>query len=407
MLFLREARRRPALNLSYPDPMITDTLRDELAQLAADGLQRRHRVVSAADGVHMTVDGRPVVAFCSNDYLGLAQHPEPTKALIAGAKKWGSGAGASHLISGHQQPHAELEVALADYVGMARALLFSTGYMANVGIITALMGRGDAVFADRLNHASLIDAVQLSRADHMRYPHNDVDTLRAQLAASKAMRKMILTDGVFSMDGDVAPLPALFELAEKHDAWLVIDDAHGFGVLGPHGEGSLAHFGLPASPRIVLMGTLGKAAGVSGAFVAGDAVVIDWLLQTARTHIFTTAMPAALSVALKRSVHWLKNADHDRDRLSALVNQLRDGLATLPWPMINSADVATPIQPILVGRNEDALRLSQGLLEGGFWVPAIRPPTVPAGKARLRITVSAAHTEAHIDALLGALKQLT
>ena len=386
--------------------MILDSLREELVQLETEGLQRRHRTVSAVDGPHMKVDGRELVAFCSNDYLGLAQHPDLVKALTQGAKKWGVGSGASHLISGHHKPHDDLQKTLADFVGMERALLFSTGYMANLGIVSALLGRGDAVFADRLNHASLLDAVLLSRAEHLRYPHADADTLRAQLAASKAKRKMILTDGVFSMDGDVAPLAELFELAEKHDAWLVVDDAHGFGVLGPEGRGSLAHAGIPDSPRVILMGTLGKAAGVGGAFVAGNATVIDWLLQTSRTHIFTTAAPAALAVALQTSVALIEAGDDRRARLVSLAVRLRDGLADLPWELVNPAGALTPIQPLMVGPNDEAVRLSQGLFERGYWVPAIRPPTVPAGKARLRITLSAAHSDTEVDGLLAALGEL-
>ena len=386
--------------------MIVDSLREELSRLQAEGLQRRHRTVTAVDGPRMKVDGREVTAFCSNDYLGLAQDPDLAKAMAQGAKKWGTGSGASHLISGHQKPHEDAQKKLADFVGTQAALLFSTGYMANLGIVTALLSRGDAVFADRLNHASLIDAVQLSRAEHMRYPHNDADTLRAQLAASKAKHKMILTDGVFSMDGDVAPLRELFELAEKHDAWLVVDDAHGFGVLGPDGRGSVAHFDLPASPRIVYMGTLGKAACVSGAFVAGDATVIEWLLQTARTHIFTTAAPAALAVAVAKSIDLIRYADDRREHLATLTALLRAGLSGLPWELINTSTIPTPIQPILVGSNEEALRLSQGLFERGFWVPAIRPPTVAAGKARLRITLSSAHTADDVDALVTTLGAL-
>ena len=383
--------------------MIIQTLREELAALAADGLARHHRTVSTPTQPELTVDGKDLVAFCSNDYLGLASHPELVKALAAGAKKWGVGSGASHLISGHFKPHEDLQQKLATFTGTEKALLFSTGYMANLGIVPALMGRGDAIFADRLNHASLIDAAQLSRADHMRYPHGDIGTLRAQLAASTAKRKMILTDGVFSMDGDLAPLPELFELAEKHDAWLVIDDAHGFGTLGPEGRGILAHFAIPPSPRVIYMGTLGKAAGVSGAFVAGDATVIDYLLQTARTHIFTTASPPALATAVSKSLDLIAEGDDRRQHLQGLIARLRAGLATLPWELMPSP---TAIQPLIIGGNEDVLRVAEGLLARGYWVPAIRPPTVAAGKARLRITLSAAHTEAQVDGLLDALRSL-
>lgn len=383
--------------------MIVDLLREELATLATEGLKRRHRTVATPTQPEVKVDGKPVIAFCSNDYLGLANHPDLVKALAAGAKKWGVGSGASHLISGHLKPHEEVEEKLAAFTGMQKALLFSTGYMANLGVVQSLMGRSDEIFADRLNHASLIDAAQISRADHMRYPHGDVGTLRAQLAASTGKRKMILTDGVFSMDGDIAPLPELFELAEKHDAWLVIDDAHGFGTLGPHGRGSLAHFGIPSSPRVVLIGTLGKAAGVSGAFVAGDTTVIDYLLQTARTHIFTTAQPPALSVAIMKSLELIADSDERRQHLQRLIARLRDGLKSLPWELMSSP---TAIQPIIIGGNDDAVRISDGLMDSGYWVPAIRPPTVAAGKARLRITLSAAHTEAQVDGLLDAIRIL-
>ena len=326
--------------------MIVDLLREELATLAHEGLTRCHRTVATPTQPEVKVDGKNVVAFCSNDYLGLANHPDLIKALAAGAKKWGVGSGASHLISGHLKPHEDAQDMLARFTGMESALLFSTGYMANLGVIQALMGRGDAIFADRLNHASLIDAAQLSRADHMRYPHGDIGTLRAQLAASTAKRKMILTDGVFSMDGDLAPVPELFELAEKHDAWLVIDDAHGFGTLGPQGRGILSHFAIPPSPRIVLIGTLGKAAGVSGAFVAGDATVTDYLLHTARTHIFTTAQPPALSVAVMKSLELIAESDERRQNLQALIARLREGLAALPWELMPSP---TAIQPVIIG----------------------------------------------------------
>ena len=386
--------------------MIVDLLHEELASLAQQGLQRSHRVVASPSAPLLNVDGHAVIAFCSNDYLGLANNPEVIAALAQGANEWGAGAGASHLICGHQKPHEDLQIALARFVGMDKALLFSTGYMANMGIISALVGRGDAVFADRLNHASLLDAVQLSRAEHMRYPHGDLGILKGQLAATTCKRKMILTDAVFSMDGDLAPLPELFELAEKHDAWLVIDDAHGFGTLGPQGQGSLTHYKLSAHPRIIYMGTLGKAAGVSGAFVAGNATVIDYLLQTSRTHIFTTASAPALAVALQKSLQLIEQADQQRAHLNALITRLRSGLASLPWELMTQEGTQTAIQPIIVGSNEAALRLTEGLLKQGFWVPAIRPPTVPAGKARLRITLSAKHSETQVDALLSALRSL-
>jgi 8-amino-7-oxononanoate synthase len=383
--------------------MIWDELQGELAALAAEGLKRRRRTLDSPCGPVCTVDGREVISFCSNDYLGLANNPHLIAAAQAAAAQWGVGSGASHLVSGHLRPHEMLETAIAEFVGMPRALSFSTGYMANLAIVPALVGRGDAVFSDKLNHASLIDAAQLTHADSRRYAHGDVAALSAMLAASSAKRNLILTDAVFSMDGDIAPLPELFELAERHDAWLVIDDAHGFGVLGEHGRGSLAHFGLPASPRVVLMGTLGKAAGVAGAFVAADALVIEWLLQRARAYIFTTAASPIMAATLLEAVKLIAAADDGRANLTQRIHQLRAGLADTRWRLLHSD---TAIQPIIVGDNAEAVRVAEALLERGLWVPAIRPPTVPKGTARLRVSLSAAHTEAHIRALVDALKAL-
>lgn len=376
----------------------------ELADIAAAGLTRRRRVLDSPAGRIARVDGQEVLNFASNDYLGLAGNAEIAQALADGALRWGAGSGASHLVSGHLTPHDQLENEIAAFTGFERALTFSTGYLANLAVTPTLAGRGDAVFADKLNHASLIDAMQLAKANGaevQRYPHNDVAALERQLAASNAARKVIVTDAVFSMDGDLAPLPLIFELAERHDAWLVIDDAHGFGVLGRHGEGSLAHFNLPASPRILLMGTLGKAAGVGGAFVAGSATAIDYLLNKGRSYIFTTAAPPAIACALSKSLHIIRNGDALRANLMARIAQLREGLAGKP--LLPSA---TAIQPYIVGDNEAAVALSKALWERGLWVPAIRPPTVPKGTARLRISVSAAHTAGDIDHLLSALKEL-
>jgi 8-amino-7-oxononanoate synthase len=383
--------------------MIWDELQGELDALAAEGLQRRRRVLDSPCGPVCTVDGREVISFCSNDYLGLANNPQLIATAQAAAAQWGVGSGASHLVSGHLRPHEALEVALAEFVGFPRALSFSTGYMANLAIVPALVGRGDAVFADKLNHASLIDAAQLTHADSRRYAHGDVAALSAMLESSSARRKLILTDAVFSMDGDIAPLPELLELAERHDAWLVIDDAHGFGVLGEHGRGSLSHFSLPASRRVVLMGTLGKAAGVAGAFVAADALVIEWLLQRARSYIFTTAASPITAATLVKAVKLIAAADDGRANLVRHIAQLRAGLAGTRWRLLHSD---TAIQPIIVGDNAEAVRIAEALLERGLWVPAIRPPTVPKGTARLRVSLSAAHTEAHIAALVDALKAL-
>jgi 8-amino-7-oxononanoate synthase len=265
-------------------------LHAEFEELEAAGLRRKRRVLETPQGARVRVDGREYVAFCSNDYLGLAAHPELIEAAREGAARYGVGAGASHLILGHGAAHHELEQRLAAFVGLPRVLLFATGYMANLGVVTALTGRGDAVFADRLNHASLNDAVLLSRAEFKRYPHLDLAALERLLSSSRARRKLIATDAVFSMDGDIAPVAELVALAERHDAWLLLDDAHGFGVLGPQGRGVLAHFGA-SSPRVIYMATLGKAAGVFGAFVAGEPEVLEALVQRARTYIYTTAAP--------------------------------------------------------------------------------------------------------------------
>ena len=378
-------------------------LETELAALDSAGLKRRRRTLEAPCGPLAVVDGRQLISFCSNDYLGLANDPALIAAACDGAKTWGVGSGASHLVSGHQAPHEALEQKLAAFTGFPRALLFSTGYMANLGIVPALVGRGDAVFSDKLNHASLIDAIQLSRAESKRYPHADLAALERLLAASKATRKLILTDAVFSMDGDLAPLPALLALAERFDAWLVVDDAHGFGVLGPQGRGSLAHFALPQAQRIIYMGTLGKAAGASGAFVCADEAVIEWLLQRARTYIFTTGSSPAIACALLASLDLIENGDARRAHLRQLTAQLRDGLADTRWQLLPSP---TAIQPVIIGDNFAALRVANGLYERGLWVPAIRPPTVPKGTARLRVSLTAAHTGTQVAMLVDALKEL-
>jgi 8-amino-7-oxononanoate synthase len=381
-------------------------LTTELAEIGAAGLTRRRRVLETPCGRNATVDGKKVLNFASNDYLGLAGNAEIARALADGALQWGAGSGASHLVSGHLAPHEALEQEIAAFTGFPRALTFSTGYLANLAVTPTLAGRGDAVFADKLNHASLIDAMQLTKANGaeiQRYPHNDVAALERLLAASTARNKLVVTDAVFSMDGDLAPLPLLFALAERYDAWLVIDDAHGFGVLGPHGKGSLGHFNLPASKRIVLMGTLGKAAGVGGAFVAGAETAIEYLLQKGRSYIFTTAQPPAVACALSESLQLIRDGDVLRADLMARIGQLRDGLAGLTLKLLPSP---TAIQPLIVGDNEAAVALSKALWERGLWVPAIRPPTVPKGTARLRISVSAAHTAADIESLIAALKEL-
>lgn len=381
--------------------MSATDFRARLEALAADDLLRTRLVLDAPCGPEAMVDGQRLVSFAGNDYLGLANHPEIVDAFRAGAARWGAGAGASHLVSGHQRPHEELEVALARFIGLPRALYFSTGYMANLAVLPALAGRGDTVIADRLNHASLVDAALLSRATVRRYPHGDVAAVARALEAADG-RKVVVTDGVFSMDGDIAPLPDLLALCARHDALLVVDDAHGFGVLGEQGRGVLSHFGI-ATPRVIYVGTLGKAAGVAGAFVAGDADAIEWLMQTGRSYRYTTAAPAATACAMRASLRLIEAGDERRARLAEHRLRMRQALATCRWPLMPSD---TAIQPVRVGGNSEVLALSARLHERGLWVPAIRPPTVPAGSARLRVSLSAAHEAAHIDALCAALNEV-
>jgi len=377
-------------------------LEDALAHRHAAGLSRSRRTLTTPQGPRVVdVDGRCLLAFASNDYLGLANDAAVVAAARDAALRWGVGAGASHLVCGHTAAHDALEQELAAFVAPcagARALTFSSGYLANLAILTALCGHGDAVFADRLNHACLNDGALLSRARLVRYAHGDTEALEARLTASKAKRKLIATDAVFSMDGDIAPLPRLLDLAQRYDAWLVVDDAHGFGVLG-EGRGSLAHFGI-ASERVVYMGTLGKAAGVAGAFVAAHPAVVATLLQTARSYIYTTAAPALLAEALRASLAIIRDDAMRRARLFRLIARFRAGAEGLPWRVLPSE---TAIQPLVVGASAAAVALSEQLLAHGLWAPAIRPPTVPAGTARLRISLSAAHSDADVETLLAAL----
>lgn len=383
--------------------MIWKELESQLAGLADSHLLRTRKTLETGCSTHVSVDGKPLLAFCSNDYLGLASHPAIQEVVCKAARQWGTGSGGSHVVNGHMTPHQMLEEALAQFVGAGRALYYSTGYMANIGVVPTLVGRGDAVFADRLNHASLIDAVQLSRADHRRYAHKDMAQLEKMLAASDAKRKLILSDTVFSMDGDVAPLKELLDLAEQYDAWLVLDDAHGFGVLGQEGRGSLDHFGIAFHPRLVYIGTLGKAAGVSGAFVAGSSTVIEWLMQRSRSYIFTTASSPIIAVALLASLELVRQGEDRREQLRRLAKSLHEGLQGTAWRILPSF---TAIHPIIVGGNDAVLKVSDALMDRGIWVPAIRPPTVPKGQARLRISLSASHTLADVGRLVSALREI-
>lgn len=377
------------------------TIEEKLTALRAQSLARRRRSVESACGPEVRVEGRTVLAFASNDYLGLAADPVLVEAAREGAARYGVGAGASHLVSGHYAPHQELEERLAAFVGMERALYFSTGYMANLGVITSLAGRGDAVFSDQLNHASLIDGIRLSGAERHIYPHRDLAALEAMLQVSASAKKLVVSDAVFGMDGDLAPLPELLALCQRYDARLVVDDAHGFGVQGPQGRGSLSQFGI-SSPRIVYIGTLGKAAGVSGAFAAGADEVIEWLLQSARTYMFTTGAPPLLAHALLTSLDLIECGDERRRHLAQLIAQLRGGLTFKRWQL---SDSMTAIQPVIIGSNSEALRIGAQLFEAGLWLPVIRPPTVPEGTSRLRISLSAAHTSAQVERLVAALNE--
>lgn len=371
--------------------------------LAERRRQHRYRTRLTADspvGREVVVDGRQYLNLCSNDYLGLANHPGVVAAFKKAADEFGVGSGASHLVCGHQRPHQELEEALAEFTGRPRALLFSTGYMANLGVVSALLGKGDAVLEDKLNHASLIDAGLLSGARFRRYLHADPESLLQRLETDSSRRQLVITDAVFSMDGDLAPLPQLADDCRQHHAWLMVDDAHGLGVLGKQGRGTVSHFGLDAEQVPVLMGTLGKAFGTAGAFVAGSEALIETLIQFARTYIYTTALPPAVAAATLKSLELIHDGDERRETLTGLIRRFRDGAAQRGWTLMNSD---TPIQPILVGEDAQALRLSERLRERGFLITAIRPPTVPEGSARLRVTFSAAHREEDVDALLEAL----
>ncbi len=392
-----------------------DDFGPRLAALDAQALRRRRRVVRPEGGMRLNVDGESLLGFCSNDYLGLAGDPLLRQAVHAAVDRYGVGAGASPMVSGHSAANAALEQELAAAVQLPRALYFYAGYPTNTGIVPALVGEGDALFSDALNHACLIDGARLSKARIQRYGHARLDQLAGLLGASAARRKLVITDAVFSMDGDRVDLAALHALCEQHDALLLVDDAHGFGVCGPQGRGSLAAAGLTgpaASPRVLYMATLGKALGVAGAFVAGPEGLVEWLLQQARSYTYATAAPALLAEAVRAALQCALGPEGERRRaqLQAAIGRLRAGLApgadaafdATGWALRPSE---TPIQPLGIGDSGQALALSERLRRQGLWVPAIRPPTVPAGTARLRITLSAAHRSAHVDALVAAQRR--
>jgi 8-amino-7-oxononanoate synthase len=383
---------------------IDDVLQSALNERREQNLYRMRKVIDSAQGAEVIVDGKRYLNFCNNDYLGLANHPDIVSAFKNAADEFGVGSGASHLVCGHSALHHRLEEQLAEFTGRPRALLFSTGYMANLGVINALLGNGDHIFEDKLNHASLLDAGLLSGARFQRFLHNDIDNLETRLARTQADegdgRKLIAVDGVFSMDGDCAPLPELAQLAQKHNAWLMVDDAHGIGVLGKNGGGCAEHFGLDINQLPILMGTLGKAFGTFGAFVAGSEALIETLIQFSRTYIYTTALPPAVAAATSKSLEIVQRETWRREHLQDLIAQFRRGAEQIGLRLFSSN---TAIQPLLIGAADEAMRWSNALAERGFWISAIRPPTVPANSSRMRITLSAAHSEKQIERLLDAL----
>ncbi len=377
-------------------------LQQELGQRESNGLLRQRRLLDSPQAEYIVTNDQQYLSFCSNDYLGFANHPKLIATMQAAAGEAGVGSGASNLITGHHRYHDGLEKQLAAFVDMPAALLFSAGYMANIGVLGALVGRKDAIFADKLNHACLNDGSYYSLAAFHRFQHNDLDALERLLKSSKAKRKLIAVDAVFSMDGDMAPLKEYLALCEQYDAYLYVDDAHGFGVLGEHGQGSLNHCQLK-SPRIIMMATLGKAAGVAGAFVAGERIIIDYLIQTAKSYVYSTPAPPALSATLAEAVNLIEKGDDLRSHLQHLITILKNNLDLKKWQLMPSQ---TAVQPLLVGSNYTALQLSERLQMLGILVPAIRPPTVPKNTARLRISLSAAHSESDVLQLAAAINEL-
>jgi len=377
-------------------------LSDNLAERKTLGRYRQQRIRLGEQGVNVVIDGQKLLSFCSNDYLGLASHPALKKAFIETVEQEGVGAGAAHLLTGHCHYHQQLEDALADFTGQQRTLLFSSGYQANMGIIDGLMTRGDVVIQDKLNHASLLDGSRLSGADLLRYPHANISSLKKRLQNTPVnQHKLIVSDGVFSMDGDVAPLPEIMAQAKQHNAAVLIDDAHGIGVLGEQGRGSVEHWNLDRDELPIVMGTFGKALGTSGAFIAADEEVIETLIQQARSYVYTTAQPAAIAAATLASLKLVEKEHWRREKLQSLISQFRAGANELG---LNIIDSLTPIQPVLIGDDQKAIKIGKALEEKGILVGVIRPPTVPEGSARLRITFSANHNEQDVQTLLEALE---
>lgn len=383
--------------------MSFDHLASELQARKEASLYRERKVLQSPQQPEVIVDGKAYLAFCSNDYLGLANHPAIKSAFKQAADEFGVGGGASHLVNGHSFHHHALEEELAEFTGRSRALLFSNGYMANIGTVNALLDKQDAVFEDRLNHASLLDAGLLSGARFQRYLHNDTESLTQRLSKTQARRALVVTDGVFSMDGDIAGLPEICDVASQHNAWVMVDDAHGIGCLGKTGGGCAEHFNLSEQQLPILMGTLGKAFGTSGAFVTGSEVLIETLIQHARTYIYTTSMPPAVAAATRASLKLVQTEQWRREQLAHLIQRFRRGCEQLGLSLMDSP---TPIQPIMIGDTDKAMAMSAALREKGLFITAIRPPTVPVGSARLRVTLSASHTDVQVDRLLDALGQV-
>ncbi len=376
-------------------------LAPSLIQRREQSLYRQRAIVNSPQQSQVVKCQQTLLSFCSNDYLGLANHPKVKEAFVAAAKKYGVGSGASHLVCGHSHEHHALEEELADFLGRPRALLFSTGYMANLGVINALCSREDVVYEDKLNHASLLDGGLLSAAKCVRYRHNDLDHLSRQLETHQGKRKLIVVDGVFSMDGNFADLKGLAKIAQEKDAWLMVDDAHGLGCVGEQGRGCGEIFDLDNSQLPILMGTLGKAFGTFGAFVSGSETLIEYLIQFARPYIYTTALPPAVAAATRESLRIIRNEPERRDHLNELIQVFRKGCEDVGLSLMPSS---TAIQPIVLGESELALNVSKKLEEKGFWVSAIRPPTVPEGSARLRVTLTAEHSIEQVGSLVEALK---
>lgn len=383
--------------------MKLNELKEQLAKRKSEHLYRSRKVLESPQSVEPIIDGKQVLSFCSNDYLGLANHPDVVKRFKAAAEQYGVGSGSAHLVSGHSLEHHLLEEELAEFMGTERALLFSTGYMANLGVVSALADRHSEIYEDKLNHASLLDAALLSRSKRIRYPHLNINNLQQRLATSDNTNKFIISDGVFSMDGDMAPLTELVILSSKNKAMLMIDDAHGIGVLGKKGRGVIEHFNLQAKDVPVLIGTLGKAFGTAGAFVAGSDPLIETLIQKSRSYIFTTAMPAAVAAATRASLKIIEHETWRREKLQQLILQFRQGAKERGFKLVDSK---TAIQPIIIGASEKALSLSEKLLDKNILISAIRPPTVAKNSARLRVTLSATHTEEHVEQLLSVLGEI-